>query len=1026
MKDRFIATIRHVWRGDFDLNYLFLFSQRSMLHRFAIAVVVVMLAWGVREVIGPPDLGLPFLTFFPAAAISAFLGGFWSGMLAALLGVLLATYYYIPPYHELVFQFHFTTVFSVLVYLLDELIVCGAMATLHRYHLQARAQYAELHTVIQTIPAMVWLKNSDGKYLKCNPAFERLAGRSQEEIIGKGDQELFGKEVAVQLREKERAAMSASGSLAFEAWIPSAETGQPILRETVKTALRTQEGRLIGVLGIGRDITRRREMEKTIVRHQQELEQLVNERTSQVRLLNSELGELAAKAVADSQAKSVFLANMSHEIRTPLNAILGFAHLLDVARLDAEHHDYVHKILGAGRALLGIINDILDFSKIEAGRMELHHANFHLGTMLEDLSTLMAGTIGNKKIELILGVDPDLPHELRGDAQRLLQVLTNLVGNAIKFTDHGHVAVHVQRLEQDADRIVLRFSVQDTGIGIAPEVIDRLFTPFIQADISTTRRFGGTGLGLAIAKRLVELMGGQLGVRSTPGVGSEFWVIVAAEIVTEANPAVSEPGSVKVLIADDHDTQRDILVNTARSLGWQTMAVASGEAVLEQKRMLHTFDVILLDWKMPGLDGLSTSSILLSDPDCPESPIILMVTAYDQDGLRQLPEVALIDGILAKPVTPAALLKAFEDAKAKRDQCDKLAGVGQREHDSQRLAGIRILLVDDSDINLDVARRILALEGATVTTASQGQHSLDLLRATPDGFDVVLMDVQMPVMDGNETVQVIRRDMQLLSLPVIALTAGALDNERQRALASGMNDFISKPFLIDDLVKKINKLVGREYPRVSTVLVGDGVPSPPSAGSWPEIAGIDRREAYLRMSGDWSLFLSILRRMVDEFHDGVSGIRLDMPAGDLTQAAMRMHKLRGIAGNVGALTIQRLTGELENTLRNAPAEAGEQLARLDGALQELFAAAAPHLSSSCDPVQGYDPSSPVDQQAINDLLMALEQQSFNAVSLFAALAPMLIARYGAVAMEKLTNDIEGLRFHEAREQLALLNETSKH
>ncbi|MBF0152326.1 MAG: response regulator [Magnetococcales bacterium] len=1028
MEDKSGTTAWRVQHRVLNLDPLFMFAQRSMAHRFIVAVLVVILAWFVREAIGPPSLGVPFLTFFPAAAISAFLGGFWSGMFAAMLGASLATYYYIPPYEDISFNFHSSTIFGNLVYLLDELIVCAAMATLHRYHLRARAQYAEMHTLIQTIPEMIWLKNPDGIYLKCNSAFERLLGKPQDEIIGKSDRELFGDDVARELRAKDLDAISASEPLTDEVWVPSVELDQPILRETIKAAMRTDDGRLIGVLGIGRDITERRKMEKALSQHQRELEGLVTERTSQVRLLNSELEALVVKAVAASQAKSSFLANMSHEIRTPLNALLGFAHLLDTTRLDAEQQDFVHKVQGAGRALLGIINDVLDFSKIEAGRMELHHATFHLNGMLEDLSALMTGNVGNKGIELIISLDPGLPDKLQGDAMRLLQVLTNLVGNAIKFTDHGHVALRVQGLERQVSRTVLRFVIQDTGIGIAPEVLERLFMPFAQADVSTTRRFGGTGLGLAITRRLVELMGGELGASSTPGVGSEFWVNIPLDIVDTPQQAVQKTTPpIKVLIADDHDLQREVLTATAQTLGWQAEAVASGEAVLARTRELHTFDILLLDWKMPGLDGLATSSALLADPDCPESPIILMVTAHDQETLRQAPEVGAIDGILAKPVTPSALFNAFLHAKAKRAEwCDDLVAKGRSDHQEQRLFGIRILVVDDSDINLDVARRILELEGAEVTTARHGQESLAILRTHPEAFDVVLMDVQMPIMDGNEVVRIIRQEPQWTSLPIIALTAGALDSERQRALAAGMSDFIAKPFDVEKMMRTIRTLVEQTRP-LATPPVTCAAP-PVTSAAWPEIAGIDLRDVYLRLGDNWPLFLSLLTRLLDEFLTIAQDVEQDLLAQKTTQAAMRLHKLRGSAGNTGAKAIHRMAGELETLLRAHPDEdITNRLPLLDAALQKLARAAAPHLAPPATPAPDHGVASPraeaippADQAAIDALLTALEQQNCAATSLFEALAPTLSAHLGAAELDQLTHAINSLSFDEALKQLATL------
>ncbi|MEO5346043.1 MAG: response regulator [Magnetococcus sp. YQC-9] len=1006
-----------------SLESLLMQSRLSWTRQLGIAVALLVLAFVVRELIGPPELGLPFLTFFPAAALAAFFGGFWSGMMMAVMGAILATYAYIPPYHALPFEFQFATVFGNLVYLLDELIVCSAMATLHRYHLRAREQYAELHTLLQTIPEMIWLKNPTGVYLKCNAAFERLLGQTQEQIIGRTDRELFGAEVAEVLRERDLAAMAAALPQTDEAWVPCAGQEQPILRETIKTALRMADGRVLGVLGIGRDITERRRMEIAMARHQQELESLVEERTHQVLLLNAGLEEQATKAIAASEAKSVFLANMSHEIRTPMNAILGLSHLLTTTQLSGEQSAFVAKIQGSGQTLLGIINDVLDFSRIEAGRMELHQEDFHLGQLLDDMATLMTGGVGGKNLELIIGRDADLPEVLRGDGLRLTQVLTNLVGNAIKFTERGYVALQVSRMEQRARQVRLHFSVKDTGIGIEPEVAARLFMPFTQADGSITRRFGGTGLGLAISKRLVELMGGEMGVESTPGVGSDFWVSARFDVVEErVDASVSKP--VRVLIADDHDLQREVLAATVQSLGWRTETVASGREVLDRSGVLHAFDLLLLDWKMPELDGLATSKALISDPDCPEAPIILMVTAYNQDELRQAPEAALIDGILAKPVTASSLLNAVAHARARREgHCDELVATGRPDRLRRRLDGIRVLVVDDSDINLDVARRLLELEGAIVATAAQGLEALELLQSDPGAFEVVLMDVHMPVMDGNRAVRAIREDIRLRELPVLALTAGALDSERQRALEAGMNDFIAKPFDVEKMVLCVRHWA-RSRGETTPVEPGElrEVPSDSVPfDSWPEFPGIDGREAKMRLGGNLTLFLSILGRLCDEFKEVGRVVATDLAKGEGSRAIMRLHKLRGVAGNVGASVLHALAGELETILRTTPErKIAERLAELDAAMGALVHACAPHLKRFIDPA--FDDGRAmadllVEPAALDALLVALDEQSCDALPLFETLKPGLCFRMDAARVEEIAQAITQLRFAEARARL---------
>ncbi|HLO95297.1 MAG TPA: response regulator, partial [Burkholderiaceae bacterium] len=568
---------------------------------------------------------------------------------------------------------------------------------------------------------------------------------------------------------------------------------------------RDRQGQPVQMVGTNLDISAEVEAKLRVQELNADLESLVLKRTAQ-------LQDAVVAAEQANLAKSAFLSNMSHEIRTPLNAILGLAFLLQQQRLDGEAGEMVGKIHSAGRGLLGVVNDVLDFSKIEAERLELEHAPFRLGDVLDNLASIMAPMVGAKPVELLIGHAPAGADYLTGDALRLGQVLTNLLGNALKFTHSGEVVLDIRRLDADPaahpGSLRLRFSVRDTGIGIPPDKQAAIFEAFNQADNSTTRSYGGTGLGLAISSRLVSLMGGRLTVQSSPGVGSEFsFELTLKPAVQEDLPRRTGTG-LSVLIADDHELARQVLRQTAQGLGWRALAVESGEAALARldEQAPGAFDVLVLDWRMPGLDGLETARrIRTREGGEGRWPIIVMVTAYDRSELRELNTAHLVDAVLTKPVTASSLYDAVLAAQGHR---------GQIEHRDDaaptpvRLQGVRVLVVDDSDINREVAARMLRREGAEVHEAEDGAAALQLLDG-PQEIDLVLMDMQMPVLDGYGATRALRQKARHAQLPVLALSAGAFREQRERALAAGVNGFVAKPYTADELVDAIRQALDR-------------------------------------------------------------------------------------------------------------------------------------------------------------------------------------------------------------------------
>ncbi|MDE2600530.1 MAG: response regulator [Rhodocyclaceae bacterium] len=857
-----------------------------------------------------------------------------------------------------------------------------------------------------------------------NPSAEKLLGYTAAELVKKyspsifhDQEEVFERAEALSMELGVRVEpgfetfviKAKNGGVDRHNWTYIAKDGRRIPVQLSITGLFDEERNLLGYVGLAVDLTDQKRREAEIVAAR----------------------ELAERA---TRAKSEFLANMSHEIRTPMNAILGMTQLVLQSDLQAQQRDYLGKAFSASKALLAILNDILDYSKIEAGRMELEHREMSLEATLSNTLALFGAQAEQKGLELVLDAPAELPGPLQGDPLRLSQVLSNLLGNAIKFTERGVVTLKVECLSQEQRACRMRFSVADTGIGMSAEQVGRLFVPFSQADTSITRRFGGTGLGLSISKTLVDLMGGALRVESEPGKGSSFSFEIdfqRTSVVPARQESMQRIGIHRALVVDDQETAALVLKLQLNSWGIAARVAGSGAVALsllaEAERKGAPFDLMLLDWKMPEMDGLALATTIEEKVDSgalTHMPIVMMVSAYSRDELLRHIGALRISAVLSKPIMPSLLFNTLMEleapgAGAARETPDPAA---RYKNLAAPLQNAHVLLAEDNPLNQQVALAFLDAAGIQVTVVDNGRLALEHVEAEPQRYDAVLMDLQMPEMDGLEATLRIRQLPGCETLPIIAMTAAVMERDQQACMEAGMNDFIAKPIEPERLIQRLCHWI-----RPQAASTTSGAPVVAAQPDLPDALlkrpDIDTTTAVHRMAGNRAIYLRLLR----DFAMQAGTLEARIAAADRGELSMLIHQLKSETGNLGLNRLSELCAALEPALNDAQAPMPTQdIAALRAGLRtmavDLIAALPPADTTDKDSARRVlDAAEIVQLRAqLRQLMPLLASQRMQALSLADSIAALLVDTDLGADFGGIHDKIRQLRFPAAYPQLEAL------
>jgi PAS domain S-box-containing protein len=726
------------------------------------------------------------------------------------------------------------------------------------------------------------------------------------------------------------------------------------------------------------------------------------------------LAEAMKEAEVATEAKSSFLANMSHEIRTPMNAVIGFSHLIQKTELNEKQEDYVQKIESSSKSLLGIINDILDFSKIEAGKLTIENTDFDLETVFQDLSNIITYKAHEKRLEIVFGIDSKVPTYLNGDPLRLGQILTNLSNNAIKFTSEGEIVIGTKLVSEDEESVILQFSVKDSGVGIEQDKISGLFDSFTQADTSTSRKFGGTGLGLTISKNLAELMKGEIWAESEFGAGSTFIFTVELkkqkQSIKKLVPTKDLRG-LKVLVVDDNEASREILTNALQSFTFNVTTVDSGQKAID---LLNTsiespFELVLMDWNMPEMDGLTASELILKNTAIPKMPLIMMVTAYAKDEMYLRAEQIGLSSILTKPVRYSYLFDTIMNSFGKSvDRVSPMkSDLDEKSPELDGIRGAQILLVEDNETNQQVATELLESAGFFVSIANNGLEAVEQVNSSKL-FDIVLMDLQMPEMNGYEATEEIRKNDLFKDLPVVAMTADAMQGVKERCLELGMNDFVTKPIdpaqLFSALIKWIKK--GDRASLPMKVKEADEL-------KVPEIEDVNTIEGLARVAGNKKLYLKLLRDFSTTKGNLITEIIELIDKNDIETAGRVLHTLKGTAGNLGMMDLHQETIEVEKEIkRNGWSNFVSSTTALSTKLSDLISKIKEAVLDEKEEITSQT-FTPEKIALLSDLL---HNDDPDAIEVFNAMG-----RIDHPHFEELKSKVNGYEFEEALEIISKMN-----